>query len=106
MKPMCFSTFSRLGSDEGSSERSTCASPEQYLTDRSEPTRSEGSFAAVRTSQMLVGAMEVDSTGNGTIGAFGNGSADGFVARAACLPPPVPEPEADEETAGGGAAAG
>jgi hypothetical protein len=79
-------------------ERSTWASPEQYLTERSEPISSDGSFAAVRTSHMLDGANDVDSTGKGTIGAFGNGSAAGFVARAACLEP--------DDAAGAGGAAG
>ncbi len=51
---------------------------------------------------MLVGANDVDSTGNGTICAFGNGSADGLVANAACLLPAGAE--GDEATDGDAAA--
>jgi hypothetical protein len=96
LTPVFASMSAIVESSDCGASNSFFASSETNFTLRSGPRRIDGTPAATRRCTTLVIAGDADSSGNGTIGAFGNGSASSCCAAAAC------EPEPDEACGAGG----
>src|SRR5262245_48261735 len=79
--PAFASIVPRFASSEERESKMRFASSETNFTLRSGPSRIEGTPAATSKLTTLVIAGDADSTGKGTIGAFGKGSSLGAVAR-------------------------